>query len=125
MPQEGTQSTLAALKHVLQRQGRFLAELYTDRGAHFCHTVAGHAATTEHQGELSRALKALGIRQILAYSPQARGRSERTFQTIQGRLPQEPGTTYAANEYLVCVSLPDFNRCFTVEPGQAAVPSCP
>jgi len=122
--QEGTQSTFAALKHVLQRQGRF-CELYTDRGAHFCHTpVAGQAATTEHQGQVSRALKALGIRQILAYSPQARGRSERTFQTIQGRLPQELRaagiTTYAAaNEYLARVFLPDFNRRFTVTPLQA------
>ena len=128
--QEGTQSTFAALQHVLQRQGRF-CELYTDRGAHFCHTpVAGQAATTEHQGQVSRALKALGIRQILAYSPQARGRSERTFQTIQGRLPQELRaagiTTYAAaNEYLARVFLPDFNRRFTVEPlqtGSAFVP---
>ncbi len=98
--QEGTQSSFAALKHVRQRQGRF-CELYTDRGAHFCHTpVAGHAATTDHDGQVSRALKALGNRQILAYSPQARGRSERTFQTIQGRLPQELRaagiTTYAA-----------------------------
>jgi hypothetical protein len=122
--QEGTQSTFAALKHVLERQGRF-GELYTDRGAHFCHTpVAGQAATTEHQGQVSRALKALGIHQILAYSPQARGRSERTFQTIQGRLPQELRaagiTTYAgANEYLARLFLPDFNRRFTVEPRQA------
>jgi len=122
--QEGTQSTFAALHHVLQRAGRF-CELYTDRGAHFCHTpVAGQAATTEHQGQVSRALKALGIRQILAYSPQARGRSERTFQTIQGRLPQELRaagiTTYAAaNEYLERAFVPDFNRRFTVVPLQA------
>ena len=122
--QEGTQSTFAAVKHVLERAGRF-CELYTDRGAHFCHTpVAGQAATTEHQGQVSRALKALGIRQILAYSPQARGRSERTFQTIQGRLPQELRvagiTTYAAaNEYLERVFIADFNRRFTVTPLQA------
>jgi hypothetical protein len=124
VPQEGTLSTLAALKAVLQQAGRF-CELYTDRGAHFCHTpVAGQAATTEHQGQVSRALKALGIRQILAYSPQARGRSERTFQTIQGRLPQELRaagiTTYAAaNAYLTQVFIPDFNRRFTVTPTQA------
>ena len=124
VPQEGTQSTFAALKAVLLRVGRF-CELYTDRGAPFCHTpVAGQAATTAHQGQVSRALKALGIRQILAYSPQARGRSERTFQTIQGRLPQELRaagiTTYAAaNEYLERVFIPDFNRRFTVTPTQA------
>jgi hypothetical protein len=124
VPQEGTQSTFAALKHVLHQAGRF-CELYTDRGSHFCHTpVAGQAATTEHEGHVSRALKALGIRQILAYSPQARGRSERTFLTIQGRLPQELRaagiTTYAAaNEYLERVFIPDFNRRFTVTPAQS------
>ncbi len=123
VPQEGTQSTLAALKHVLERSGRF-CELYSDRGSHFCLTPkAGQKATTEHDGQVSRALKALGIRQILAYSPQARGRSERTFQTIQGRLPQELRvagiTTYAAaNEYLERVFVPDFNRRFTVTPAQ-------
>ena len=130
VPQEGTLSSFAALKHVLHRAGRF-CELYTDRGSHFCHTpVAGQSATTEHDGQVSRALKALGIRQILAYSPQARGRSERTFQTLQGRLPQELRaagiTTYAAaNEYLERVFLPDFNRRFTVtptQPGTAFVP---
>ncbi len=130
VPQEGTLSSFAALKHVLHHGGRF-CELYTDRGSHFCHTpVAGQAATTEHDGHVSRALKALGIRQILAYSPQARGRSERTFQTIQGRLPQELRaagiTTYAAaNEYLERVFLPDFNRRFTVTPTQSGTAFVP
>jgi len=130
VPQEGTLSSFGALKHVLQRAGRF-CELYTDRGSHFCQTpVAGQAATTEHNGQVSRALKALGIRQILAYSPQARGRSERTFQTIQGRLPQELRaagiTTYAAaNEYLERVFLPDFNRRFTVTPAQGGTAFVP
>ena len=123
VPQEGTRSTFAALKHVVRTVGRF-CELYTDRGSHFCYTpVAGAAATTAHQGQVSRALKALGIRQILAYSPQARGRSERTFQTIQGRLPQELRaagiTTYAgANTYLTQTFIADFNRRFTVRPAQ-------
>jgi hypothetical protein len=72
----------------------------------------------------------LGIRQILAQSPQARGRSERTFQTIQGRLPQELRaagiTTYAAaNEYLERVFRPDFNRRFTVTPTQAGTAFVP
>jgi hypothetical protein len=128
--QEGTLSSFAALKHVLQHAGRF-CELYTDRGSHFCHTaVAGQAATTAHAGQVSRALKALGIRQILAYSPQARGRSERTFQTIQGRLPQELRaagiTTYAAaNQYLERVFVPDFNRRFTVTPLEAGTAFVP
>jgi hypothetical protein len=124
VPQEGTLSTFAALKHILRRVGRFV-EFYTDRGSHFCHTPkAGEAPTTAHAGQVSRALKVLGIRQILAWSPQARGRSERAFQTIQGRLPQELraagiATYAAANEYLAEHFLPDFNRRFTVEPAQA------
>ena len=123
VPQEGTASTFAALQHILQTHGRF-AELYTDRGSHFCHTrKAGQAPTTEHDGQVSRALKVVGIRQILAWSPEARGRSERAFQTIQGRLPQELRVagirSYApANEYLRTRFIADFNRRFTVEPAQ-------
>ena len=130
VPQEGTPSTFAALKYVLERRGRF-CELYSDRGSHFCLTPkAGQKATTDHDGQVSRALKVLGIRQILAYSPQARGRSERTFQTIQGRLPQELRvagiTSYAAaNEYLERVFVPDFNRRFTVTPAQAGTAFVP
>lgn len=124
VPEEGTASTFAAVTHILQTYGRF-AELYTDRGSHFCYTpTAGGGATTEHQGEVSRALKALGIRQILAYSPQARGRSERAFGTIQGRLPAELRhaglTSYAAaTRSLTEVFVPDFNARFTVAPAQA------
>lgn len=125
VPQEGTTSTFAALKHVVRTYGRF-AELYTDRGSHFCHTrTAGAAPTTEHDGQVSRALKVLGIRQILAWSPQARGRSERAFQTLQGRLPQELRVAgiqsyERANAYLAQHFVADFNRRFTVEPAQAA-----
>ena len=73
---------------------------------------------------MSRALRVLGIRHILARSPEARGRSERAFGTIQGRLPQElrvAGITdyAAANGYLVQHFVPDFNRRFTVPPTQA------
>lgn len=125
VPQEGTLSTLAALKHVVATYGRF-SELYTDRGSHFCYTAqAGEAPTTEHQGAVSRAMKVLGIQQILARSPQARGRSERAFGTIQGRLPQELRVAgirdYArANEYLDKRFVADFNRRFTVEPASSA-----
>jgi len=125
VPQEGTASTFAALKHILQAHGRF-AELYTDRGSHFCYTpTAGQAPRTDHDGQVSRALKVLGIRQILAWSPEARGRSERAFQTIQGRLPQELRVegirSYErANEYVATRFMADFNRRFTVEPAQPA-----
>jgi len=120
-PQEGTASTFHALQHVLTHHGRF-AELYTDRGSHFCRTTtAGAAPDPAYDTQVQRALKALGIGHILARSPEARGRSERAFGTIQGRLPQElrvAGVSdYAtANAYLQVTFVPDFNRRFTVPP---------
>src|SRR5215471_12815728 len=103
-PQEGTASTFAALDSLVRNYGRF-CELYTDRGSHFCQNGPAGELAEEQHGQVSQALRALGIRQILARSPQARGRSERAFGTIQGRLPQELRhhgiTDYeAANRYL-------------------------
>jgi hypothetical protein len=118
--QEGTMSTLEALDHVLRRWGRF-CELYTDRGSHFCTTTKAGPPDEEQHTQLSRVLKALGIRHILARSPEARGRSERYFGTVQGRLPQELRLAgirdyEAADRYLNEGFLPDLNRRFTVEP---------
>lgn len=124
VPEEGTRSTLDALDHVLRRWGRF-GELYTDRGSHFCRTTTAGAAPDEEQfGQVARVLKVLGIRHILARSPEARGRSERAFGTIQGRLPQELRLAgirdyAAANDYLDRRFVRDFNRRFTVEPAQS------
>lgn len=121
--QEGTMSTFAALRHVLEHHGRF-CELYTDRGSHFCNTTVAEQGPDPYQtGQVPRAMKALGIRQILARSPEARGRSERAFGTIQGRLPQElraagVRTYEGANAYLEATFVADFNRRFTVEPAQ-------
>lgn len=123
VPEEGTVSTFKALEEVLLREGRF-CELYHDCGSHFGRTSkAGHGPDEEQEGQVSRALSALGIRQIFARSPQARGRSERAFGTIQGRLPQELRLEgiqdYAsANVYLKKVFVPQFNKLFTVEPAQ-------
>jgi transposase len=121
-PQEGTASTFAALESVIRNYGRF-CELYTDRGSHFCQSGPAGELAEQQEGQVSQALRALGIRQILGYSPQARGRSERAFGTIQGRLPQELRhhgiTDYAAaNRYLAQQFIADFNRRFTVKPSQ-------
>jgi len=121
-PQEGTASTFAALESVVRNYGRF-CELYTDRASHFCQNSPAGELAEEQRGQVSQALRALGIRQILARSPQARGRSERAFGTIQGRLPQELRhhaiTDYAAaNRYLEQHFVADFNRRFTVKPAQ-------
>jgi len=119
--EEGLASTFSALHHVLRRYGRF-GELYTDRGSHFCHTpLKGGPPADDQNGNVARALRTLGIRQILARSPEARGRSERCFGTLQGRLPQELRllgiTDYdSANRYLQGQFIPDFNRRFAVKP---------
>lgn len=121
--QESTLSTMSALEHVLIRYGRF-CELYHDCGSHFGHTShAGQGPDEEQNGQVPRVLKTLGIRQIFARSPEARGRSERAFGTCQGRLPQELRlegirTYEAANDYLNRVFLPKFNKQFTVKPAQ-------
>jgi hypothetical protein len=121
--EEGTRSTLEALEHVLTRHGRF-CELYHDRGSHFGKTSKAGAGPDEVQeGQVSRVLRALGIRQIFARSPQARGRCERAYGTIQGRLPQElraegVRSYEQANAYLDRQFVADFNRRFTVTPAQ-------
>lgn len=126
-PQEGTASTMAALLHVLERYGRF-CQLYTDRGSHFCRTErAGERPSDEQHGQVSRVLGAVGIEHIQAMTPEARGRSERAFGTLQGRLPQELRlrgiSSYAdANRFLDAHFIDDFNRRFSVtprEPGSA------
>lgn len=124
VPEEGVRSTLMALKWVLERYGRF-AEFYTDRGSHFCTTSKAGAGPNDVQnGTVSRVLRTLGIHHILARSPEARGRSERAFGTIQGRLPQELRaagvTNYEdANRYLREQFVGTFNELFTVTPRDA------
>jgi len=124
VPEEGTASTMQALHHVVTRWGRF-CEFYTDRGSHFCRTTKAEEGPDKFQaGQVARVLKALGTQHILARSPQARGRSERLFETVQGRLPAELKVAgirdYAqANAYLEKTFVPDFNRHFTVKPAEA------
>ncbi len=96
------------------------ASLYTDRGSHYFTTPeAGGKVDKVNLTEVGRALKQLGIEHIAAYSPQARGRSERAFQTHQGRLPQElarAGITdmTSANRYLEKVYRASHDREFCV-----------
>jgi len=125
--EESTRTVLAALQEVIERQGIFCA-LYSDRASHFFETPkAGGPVDPRRLTQVGRALKELGIEMIPAYSPQARGRSERNFGTWQGRLPQELRvagirTLEKANRFLREHYLEEFNRRFTVpaaEPGSA------
>jgi len=117
--QEGTASSFHGIGQTVARYGLF-ASLYTDRGSHYFHTpLAGAKVDRQQLSEVGRALKQLGIEHIAAYSPEARGRSERAFQTHQGRLPQElarAGITdmASANRYLEQVYRDSHNREFCV-----------
>lgn len=128
--QEGTASSFHGLGQTVARYGLF-ASLYSDRGSHYFTTPeAGGKVDKQNLTEVGRALKQLGIEHIAAYSPEARGRSERAFQTHQGRLPQElarAGITdmAAANRYLDDTYRDSHNREFRVAstlPGTAFVP---
>src|SRR5436190_7619763 len=121
--EESTLTVMAGLKEVIERKGVFCA-LYSDRGSHFWLTpkvggkVDGHRLT-----QVGRALHELGVQMIPAYSPQARGRSERSFSTWQGRLPQELrlhkiASLEAANVFLREHYIAEFNRRFQVPAGQ-------
>jgi transposase len=117
--QEGTASSFHGIGQTVARYGLF-ANLYTDRGSHYFLTpLAGGKVDKQQLTEVGRALKQLGIEHIAAYSPEARGRSERAFQTHQGRLPQElarAGITdmASANRYLERVYRNSHNREFCV-----------
>lgn len=123
--EEGTMSSFLALRQVIERHGLF-GSLYADRGSHYWLTEsAGGKVDRDHPTQVHRALKQLGIELIAAYSPEARGRSERMFGTLQGRLPQElrlAGITdmAAANRFLERRFIPAFNRRFRVAPAEAA-----
>lgn len=128
--EEGTRTVLQGLKEIVSEHGLFCS-LYTDRGSHFFHTPkVGGPVDKAQLTQLGRVLARLGIEHIPSYSPQARGRIERVFQTWQGRLPQELAsagieTIEEANEYIRKKFILWHNRTLKVkaaEPGSAFVP---
>lgn len=118
--EESTRTVMAALREVIEREGLFCT-LYSDRASHFFVTPkAGEPVDKSRLTQVGRALKELGVQMIPAYSPQARGRSERSFGTWQSRLPQElrlAGITGLdeANRFLRERYIAEFNRKFTVK----------
>ena len=103
--EEGTASSFRGAQEVIDEHGLF-SSFYSDRGSHYWHTPeAGGKVDKNNLTQFGQAMKRLGIEMIAAYSPQARGRSERMFRTHQARLPKElalAGITdmAAANHYL-------------------------
>jgi transposase len=117
--EEGTASSFRGLAEVVAAKGLFCA-LYTDRGSHYFHTPkAGGRVSRTQPTQVGRALSQLGIEHIAAYSPEARGRSERVFRTLQDRLPKElrlAGITTidAANRWLAEDYIAEHNARFAV-----------
>lgn len=117
--EESTRTVMAGLREVIETQGLFCA-LYSDRGSHFFVTPkAGEKVDKHRLTQVGRAMKELGVQMIPAYSPQARGRSERSFGTWQGRLPQELRlagitTVEQANAFLRHSYIGEFNAKFAV-----------
>lgn len=121
--EESTLTVMAGLKEVIERKGIFCA-LYSDRGSHFWLTPKAGGKIDPHRlTQVGRALRELGVQMIPAYSPQARGRSERNFGTWQGRLPQELRlrgirSLEAANRFLREHYIAEFNGRFQVPAAQ-------
>ena len=119
--EEGTQSSFQGIRDVVLARGLF-GSLYTDRGSHYWHTPeAGGKVDRTHPTQFGRAMRQLGITMIPAYSPEARGRSERAFRTHQDRLPKELAlhginTMEEATRYLRKVYRPAFNEEFMQPP---------
>jgi hypothetical protein len=117
--EESTLTVMAGLQEVIQTKGVFCA-LYSDRGSHFFYTpTAGGKVDKSRPTQVGRAMQELSIQMIAAYSPEARGRSERNFGTWQNRLPQELRlagitTLEAANQFLRERYIGEFNEKFSV-----------
>jgi hypothetical protein len=127
---ESTFTVMTALREVIESKGVFCS-LYSDRASHFFLTPkAGEPVADKHLTQVGRALMELGIRRIPAYSPQARGRSERGFRTWQGRLPQELRlrgitTMEVANAFLRGSYIAEFNQKFSVPAKQSGTAFIP
>lgn len=126
--EEGTQSSFRGVSETIHKCGLF-SSFYSDRGSHYWVTTEAGKVDHTRPTQFGRAMAQLGIQMIAAYSPEARGRSERFFRTLQDRLPKELAlegitTMEAANAFLPRY-WPRFNRRFQVAPqeeGSAFVP---
>lgn len=128
--QEDTRGVLRAIRQVVEEKGLFCA-LYSDRASHFYLTPrVGEIVDRFRLTQVGRCMQQLGIGMIAAYSPQARGRSERAFRTWQGRLPQELRlagltTVEEANAFLRDTYVRAFNQQFMALAAQAGTAFVP
>ncbi len=118
---DSTPFNMAVLWEYLDKHGR-MVEVYTDRDSMF--TVPLRTKESEQQRvaadrvtQMGRALRELGIGSILALSPQAKGRVERSFRTAQDRLVKhlrlaKIRTLVEANAFLENEYWPEWNERF-------------
>lgn len=122
--EEDSLTCMRLIKNVVEKKGIFCS-LYTDRASHFFLTKnAGEEVSKDNLTQVGRALQELGIQQIPSYSPQARGRSERLNETLQGRIPQELRlrgikTKEEANRYFKTEYIKEHNKRFSIKAPQA------
>lgn len=128
--EEGTASSFQGIQEVIIKKGLF-SSIYTDRGSHYWFTPKEGGKVSKTQlTQFGRAMQQLSIEMIPAYSPEARGRSERMFRTHQDRLSKELAvhnitTMEEANRYIRKVYLPAYNKEFEQKPleeGSAFIP---
>lgn len=123
--EESTLTCMAILRTVIEQKGAFAA-LYTDRAGHFVVTKdARKGPDRSVQTQVERALGELDIRLICAKSPEARGRSERLFETWQDRLVSELRLANVQNygeaqRFVDASFIPWHNRTLTVAPIESA-----
>jgi transposase len=118
---DATPFNMAVLWEYLEKHGR-MVDVYTDRDSMF--QVAPRAGESEAERaaadrltQIGRGLRELGIGWIAAYSPQAKGRIERSFLTAQDRLVKDlrlakVSTMKAANAFLEKEYWPEWNQRF-------------
>lgn len=123
VPADSTEHHMRVLWAYVERYGRPQA-VYTDRAGLFQPTLAPGWKTAEPgpktETQMGRAFRELGIEWIAAQSPQAKGRIERSFGTLQDRLVKglrraEAKTLEEANRYLEEEFLPDWDQRFAVK----------
>jgi len=120
---EGSEGYLWLLRHIVNNYGIPLS-IYQDRHGSLCRNDDNWSLEEELAGkqeptQVGYALEALGVRSIFALTPQAKGRVERLFKTLQDRLIAEMAlnsitTIEAANRFLDTVFIKDFNKRFAV-----------
>jgi len=115
---EGTEATFTFWQQYIETQGKPVS-IYLDKGSTYKNNPRKNAVNVLELTEFQRACQQIGINLIHAHSPQAKGRIERLFQTLQDRLVKELrlkniSTIAEANIFLSQTFIPWFNKKFGV-----------